>query len=711
MSSPPSSQRSKCPIVCIVGAGMTGICACKYLLQHGIQPVVVEAQPGIGGVWRHNFASTKLQTPRDGFQFSDYTWPSGTPDYASHIDVKEYLHSCASFMSWIASDLTAKLFKLDNSKGFRWALCIQNSLQDKHTNVEGDLEASFLFPVVDTYTYIDTYSSMLTICFVASGMTGICACKYLLQHGMQPVVLEAQPGIDGVWRHNFASTKLQTPRDGFQFSDYTWPSGTPDYPSHIDVKEYLHSYACKFHVMDCIRFNRKVVQIRQLRDPLHELHSSAIDDTKCAPKGFRWALCVQNSSQENRTSVEGDLEWLFCDFLVLCIGRYGDIPKLPTYPPSKGPEIFQGKVLHSMEYAKLDDGAARDLLQDKRVVVIGMMKSALHVAMKASNANQGINGHSCSVIYRTARWMLPHHAPFRVPLYYLYLTRLSELMTPKPDQGFILSIISTLLGPAEWEIVLCDGRSQSLWRCIFFFLRELGLVPKQIFFEQLASCQVPLLPDAFFQRVKGGQINLHKAESWSFSKSGVVLGDGTNIEGDVVILGTGYDGEKKLKCLLQPVCGEVQNFGSALPLYRGVIHPRIPHLAVLGFHENISNLHAAEMGAQWLAHLLSRKISLPSIDTMEKVTQKWIDYMRNSTSFHQKPCINAVSIWHADQVCEDLGWNPKRKKNFFKSYWLLIVTWITKISIISLLKKNKRKVPIIIGSVVLAPYSNMDYKD
>ncbi|MCO5602424.1 hypothetical protein L7F22_056556 [Adiantum nelumboides] len=513
------------------------------------------------------------------------------------------------------------------------------------------------------------------VCIVGAGMTGICACKYLLQHGIQPVVLEAQSGVGGVWRHTFASTKLQTPRDAFQFSDYTWPSGTPDYPSHIDVKEYLHSYACKFHVMDCIRFNHKVVQIRQLRDPLHELHSSAIDDTKCAPNGFRWAVCLQISSSDKHMNTEGDLEWLFCDFLVLCIGRYGDIPKLPTYPPSKGPEIFQGKVLHSMEYAKLDDWAARDMLQDKRVVVIGMMKSALDVAMEASNANQGINGHPCTVIYRAAHWMLPHHAPFGVPLSYLYSTRLSELMIPKPDQGFVLSIISTLLRPARWAI----SKFVEMYLLLSLPLRELGLVPKQTFFEQFASCQVPLLPDAFFQRVKGGHINLHKAESWSFSKSGVVLGDGTNIEADVVILGTGYDGEKKLKCLLQPVCEEVQNLGSVIPLYRGLIHPRIPHLAIMGFHENLSNLHSAEMGARWLAHLLSRKISLPSIDTMEKVTQKWIDYMRNSTPFYQKSCIGAVSIWHSDQVCEDLGWNPKRKNNFLQE--------------------------------LLAPYTNMDYKD
>ncbi|KAI5065127.1 hypothetical protein GOP47_0019822 [Adiantum capillus-veneris] len=509
------------------------------------------------------------------------------------------------------------------------------------------------------------------VCIVGAGMTGICACKHLLQHGIQPVVLEAQPGVGGVWRHTFASTKLQTPRDAYQFSDYTWPPGTPDYPSHTDVKEYLRSYACNFDVMDCIRFNCKVVQIRQLNEPLDELHSSRADDAR----GLHWAVCVQSSSSDKHMNAEGDLEWLFFDFLVLCIGRYGDIPKLPAYPASKGPEIFQGKVLHSMEYAKLDDCAAKHLLQDKRVVVIGMMKSALDVAVEASNANQGIRGHPCTVIFRAAHWMLPHHEPFGLPLSYLYSTRLSELMIPKPDQGFLLSVISTLLTPARWAI----SKLVEKYLLHTLPLRELGLVPNQTFFEQFASCQVPLLPDAFFQRVKDGQINLLKAESWSFSKSGVVLGDRTSIEADVVILCTGYDGEKKLRSLLQPVTRELQNFGSVIPLYRGVIHPRIPHLAIMGFHENLSNLHSAEMGARWLAHLLSQKISLPSIGTMETVTQKWIEYMRNATPFYQKSCIGAVSIWHSDQVCQDLGWNPRRKRNFFQE--------------------------------LLAPYSNMDYKD
>ncbi len=74
---------------------------------------------------------------------------------------------------------------------------------------------------------------------------------------------------------------------------------------------------------------------------------------------------------------------------MICLGKNGDIPKIPVFPHKKGPEVFNGKVLHSLDYSKLDQQAPNQLLHNKKVVVVGFKKSAIDLAMECAQANQG----------------------------------------------------------------------------------------------------------------------------------------------------------------------------------------------------------------------------------------------------------------------------------------------------------------------------------
>ncbi|KAL5559577.1 hypothetical protein UlMin_035788 [Ulmus minor] len=499
---------------------------------------------------------------------------------------------------------------------------------------------------------------------IGAGVSGIAAAKQLSSYG--PVVFEATDSIGGVWKHcSYSSTKLQTPRCDFEFSDYPWPDrDNSSFPSYLEVLDYLHGYAKHFDVLKYVKLNSKVVEIRYVGDKHDQATPSRPGEYGSLLGGHPvWEVAVQTSSHNEQNTVQ----WYAFELLVVCVGKYGDIPRIPTNNwnnnSKSGPEVFSGKVMHSIDYSKLDKEAARSLLKGKKVVIVGYKKSGIDLAKECAEANQGPEGQACTMVIRTLHWTVPSYWIWGLPFFLFYSTRSSQFLHQRPNQSFLRTLLCLFLSPLR-RIISKFIESYLLWKQP---LVKYGLKPDHPFVEDYASCQMAILPENFFAEADKGKIQFKRASKWWFWNGGIEFEDNTKLEADIVLLATGYDGNKKLQSLLpQPFSSLVLDSTGIMPLYRGTIHPLIPNMAFVGYIESISNLQTAELRCKWLGRLAGEKFKLPSIEKMLEQIEEEVQIMKRTTRFYKRHCISTFSINHSDGICQEMGSNPWRKSN-----WLL----------------------------------------
>ncbi len=92
--------------VAIIGAGWSGLLACKYCLAEGLRPIVLESRDCIGGVWHYTdderyagvMKTTRTTSSRCLTEISDFPMPADYPDFPSHPQISAYLDAyCSHF--------------------------------------------------------------------------------------------------------------------------------------------------------------------------------------------------------------------------------------------------------------------------------------------------------------------------------------------------------------------------------------------------------------------------------------------------------------------------------------------------------------------------------------------------------------------------------------------------------------------------------------
>ena len=176
---------------------------------------------------------------------------------------------------------------------------------------------------------------------VGAGPAGLASAMAMRAAGIEVAVFEKAENVAAVWRRHYDRLHLHTDRKHSGLPGMAMPPTYPDYPSRLQVVDYLESYAARFDIRPI--FNTAVSSIR--RD------------------GTQW--CAHTAQSPIRAPV-----------VVVATG-IADAPYRPSWP---GLEAYRNPVIHSSEYRNPEPFAG------KRVLVVGFGNSGGEIALDLANA-------------------------------------------------------------------------------------------------------------------------------------------------------------------------------------------------------------------------------------------------------------------------------------------------------------------------------------
>ena len=207
-----------------------------------------------------------------------------------------------------------------------------------------------------------TFSKDTKIAIIGAGSSGLAAGKNLLQCGFHNITLFEQSNrVGGNWvytqdvKHSsvYETTHIITSKAHSQYEDFPMPDSFPDYPSHWLMAEYFEDYAKRSGVMDKVKFNTTVKEIKREEDS-------------------QWKIRYDTGRGEQEIGEQPAEVVEYFDVLIVSNGHHWN-PRYPEYPGK-----FEGEWLHS-HYFKSNRPFA-----GKRVMVIGAGNSGCDAAVELS---------------------------------------------------------------------------------------------------------------------------------------------------------------------------------------------------------------------------------------------------------------------------------------------------------------------------------------
>ena len=395
--------------------------------------------------------------------------------------------------------------------------------------------------------------------------------------------------IGGNWRYEndngtssaYRSLHINSARKLMSYKAFPMPEDYPDYPSHWQVAKYFDDYAARFGLTEKIAFNTEVVGIAPVAD---EQRGRGLNRYPDQSSTASWEVTVEGADGERRTQIYGAV--------IVANGHHWK-PRWPE-PPFAGAGEYEGEQMHVHHYRE------SDLLEGKRVLVLGIGNSAVDVAVESSRIAK-----KTFLAMRRGAYVLPK---------FLGGKPIDEASPP----------IATYLPMSVRRFFM-----NRLLKMTIGEMTDYGLPkPDHKLLEAHPTVSSELLP-----RIGHGDITVKPNLDRFSGGRNVRFDDGSEEEIDLVVYCTGYKIE--FPFLDESVFAAKDN---RMPLYKRAVSVENPGLYFLGFVQPLGPIMPiAEAQAEWIADLLTEGATLPPADDMRAeiaAYERWMDKRFVSSKRH-----------------------------------------------------------------------------
>ncbi|MGH2985727.1 MAG: NAD(P)-binding domain-containing protein, partial [Solirubrobacterales bacterium] len=393
-------------------------------------------------------------------------------------------------------------------------------------------------------------------CVIGAGSSGIASCQVLKARGIDFDCFEVGSQVGGNWRYRndngmssaYRSLHINTSRRTMAYATYPMPEDYPDYPNHFQIAKYFDDYVDRFGLRHRIRFRTEVTSVEPAA-------------------GGGWTV----SWRERGGEEEGSATY---GAVFVANGHHWDA-RWPE-PPFPGQDRFEGDQLHAHDYK------TPEVLDDRRVLVLGIGNSACDIAVEASRSAT-----RTFLAMRRGAWVLPKYLKGRPT------DELGNALTNRMPLPLIRYLYRRSLKLATGDPM------------------DYGLPEPD---HKLAEAH-PTISSELLPRIGHGDIAVKPNIAEFTGGRTIRFVDGSEEEVDLAIWCTGY---KISFPFFDP--GLISAPDNEIPLYRRVVSPEHPGLYFIGLLQPLGAIMPiAEAQSEWTADVLEGKVGLPPVEEMERV--------------------------------------------------------------------------------------------